>query len=197
MNALETIKTRRSTRRFKDKPVEKELLETILEAGRYAPSGGNNQSTHLICITNKEVLDKIALLAQSSFAKMSASDITYPSLATSINASKKGNYVFHFNAPALIICANKKDYGNNMADVACCLENMMIAANALDLGSCYVNQLKWLNIDENMNQFLFDLGMENYERVYGALVVGYPDTKDALPNRMTIDRKGNKVTFIE
>lgn len=55
------------------------------------------------------------------------------------------NYVFHYNPAVLIITANKKDYGNNMVDCACALENMMLMANALDLGSVWINQLRWLN----------------------------------------------------
>ena len=47
---------------------------------------------------------------------------------------------FHYGAPVYIVTANKMGYGNAMADSACALENMMIAANALDLGSCWINQ---------------------------------------------------------
>ena len=46
--------------------------------------------------------------------------------------SKKGCYVFYYRAPVLIIVANQKNYGNNIADCAVAVENMMIAANALD-----------------------------------------------------------------
>ena len=53
MDALELIKTRRSTRRFQDRAVERELLDQIIEAGRYAPSGGNSQTTHFFVITDR------------------------------------------------------------------------------------------------------------------------------------------------
>ena len=56
MDALTLIKTRRSTRKFLQKPVEQEKLEQIIEAGRFAPSGGNNQTTHFIVIRDKMVL---------------------------------------------------------------------------------------------------------------------------------------------
>lgn len=54
MNMFEMIKTRRSTRNFKEKDVEKEKLDQMIEAARYAPSGGNNQSSHFIVIKNKQ-----------------------------------------------------------------------------------------------------------------------------------------------
>ena len=194
---LDFIKSRRSTRRYKKDKVPAELIEQVVEAGRYAPCGGNNQSTHFFVVTNETVLDEIAKIAEGEFAKMEAGPDTYPSLATSINASKKGGYRFHFNAPVLIITANREAYDNNMADCACALENMMLMANALDLGSCYVNQLKWLRNAEPMLEYMYKLGMKEEERVYGAMVIGYADTPDGLPNRMSIPRKGNIVTIID
>ncbi|MDO5122284.1 MAG: nitroreductase, partial [Erysipelotrichaceae bacterium] len=72
----------------------------------------------------------------------------------------------------------------------------MIAANALDLGSCWINQLKWLNENEVVLPYLRSLGLEEGELVYGALALGYPDTEDGLPNRKPLERRGNKVTFV-
>ena len=196
MTTLDAIKTRRSTRKFKSYPIEQEKLETIIEAGRYAPSGGNSQTCHFIVVRNKEVLAKLAELAQSAFAKMEITEGMYKSIANSIRASKKGNYVFHYDPDTLIIVANQKDYGNNIADTACALENMMIAANELDLGSVWINQLKWLNEDETLLEYERTLGLEENERIYGALAVGYPDTEDVLPCRKPLERTGNKVTYI-
>ena len=196
MTTLEAIRTRRSTRRFSDKRIEQEKLETIIEAGRYAPSGGNSQTCHLIVVRNKEVLAKLAELARSAFSKMEITEGMYKSIANSIRASKKGNYVFHYDPDTLIIVANQKDYGNNIADTACALENMMIAANELDLGSVWINQLKWLNEDETLLEYERSLGLEENERIYGALAVGYADNEDGLPCRKPLERTGNKVTYI-
>lgn len=84
-----------------------------------------------------------------------------------------------------------------MANCACVLENMMLMANALDLGSCWINQLRWLNENENLLASEYALGLKEDERVYGALALGYPDTEDGLPNRIALARKGNPVTIIE
>lgn len=96
----------------------------------------------------------------------------------------------------MIIVANKKDYGNNQADCALALENMMLEANELDLGSCYINQLKWINEDQKILSYLQSLGMNEDERVYGSLIVGYPDTNDGKPLRKALPRKGNEVTWL-
>ena len=128
---------------------------------------------------------------------MEADENTYASLRHSINASKKGGYVFCYNAPVLIVVANRIDYGNNMADCACAIENMMIAANALDLGSCWINQLRWLNEQPDIVSYLLELGMKENERVYGAVIIGYPATESGLPSRHHMAQKRNEITYID
>ena len=196
MDALTLIKSRHSTRKFLQKPVEKEKLDLVIEAGRFAPSGGNNQTTHFIVIQDKVVLEELARIAREEFAKMELTPDTYESLATAIKLSKKGTYVFHYNAPVLILTANRIDYGNNMADCSCAVENMMLMANALDLGSCWINQVNWLNRNPVMVAYLKKLGMQEGETVYVSMVLGYPDTEDGLPFRRVVERKGNPVTYV-
>jgi nitroreductase len=196
LETLEAILSRRSTRSYTTDPVEAEKLQQILEAGRYAPSGGNNQTCHFLVVQNSEVLKKLATLAESAFAKMEITPETYSSLKSSILQSKKGGYVFHYHAPILIIVANQKNYSNNIADCAVAVENMMVAANALDLGSCWINQIHWLTDDAEILKYLRELGLKENERVYASMVVGYAKSADGLPPRKPLPRKGNEVTFI-
>ena len=106
------------------------------------------------------------------------------------------SYVFHYNCPVLIVTANKAGYGNNIADCACALENMMLMANALDLGSVWINQLRWLNENPVLLEEMKRLGMEADERVYGALALGYADTQNGLPVRIPLERTGNRITMV-
>ena len=193
MNVFECIETRRSTRKFSDTPVEKEKIEKIVEAGRFAPCGGNNQTTHFIVVTNKEVMEKMAVIAKEEFAKMKTFDGMYKSLVNSINASKKGNYVFHYNAPLFIILANKIGYGNAMADCCCSVENIMLEANELDLGSCYINQIHWLDENERMREYLYSIGLKEDETVCCCVSIGY----SPVLNRNKAKRTGNPVTYVE
>ena len=197
MEALEAIMTRRSTRNYKADPVEQEKIDQILAAGRQAPSGGNNQTSHFLVIRNREVLDRLTVMVEKAFARMEERENTYASLKHAIQASKKGGYVFCYNAPVLIAVANRRDYGNNIADCACAIENMMIAANALDLGSCWINQLKWLNEEPEITEYLRGFGLKEDERVYGAVIIGYPASGTGLPNRNLMALKGNEVTWID
>ena len=196
MNVIEAIKTRRSTRKFKARAVEMEKLQQIVEAGRFGPTGGNAQGNHFFVISNATALMMLKDMVQTAFAKMELRDDLYKSLKNSIMLSQKGNYSFSYNAPVLIVVANKKDYGNNMADVACAVENMMLAANELDLGSCYINQLKWLNEEPSIRGYLGTLGLKDDERVYASVAIGYADTESGLPNRAESPRVGNEVVFV-
>jgi nitroreductase len=196
MEALEAILTRRSTRNYKSDAVEEKKLDQILQAARQAPSGGNNQTSHFLVIRNRDVLRKLIGMTEAAFAGMEITEATYASLKHAITASKRGGYVFCYNAPVLIAVANRRDYGNNMADCACAIENMMVAANALDLGSCWINQLRWLNEEPALVEYLRSLGMKEDERIYGAVIIGYPAAESGLPNRDLMAQKGNEVTFI-
>ena len=197
MDAMNAILTRRSTRKMKPDPLPRALVEQVIEAGRAAPSGGNSQTTRFIVIRRRETLAQLAALVEKAFAAMELKPDLYRSLRHSIEASKKGGYVFHYGAPLLIVTANKAGYGNAMADSACALENMMIAANALDLGSCWINQLHWLTDDQGVRACLEGLGLEKDETVTGGLILGWPDTADGLPVRAPLPRAGNPVIWVE
>lgn len=189
---IETIYKRRSTRSYLDTQLEEAHLEDILLAGRHAPSGGNNQTSHFLVMQNKKVLEDLKALVQAEFAKMEVTEGMYKSLASSITRSKEGNYDFTFGAPTLIVVANKKGYGNAMADSAVALENMMIAAASLQIGSCWINQLHWLTENPEVRQFLEGLGLAADETVCGSVALGYPTKEIPAP----LPRKGNPVTYI-
>lgn len=196
MDAIKAIITRRSTRKYSDKMPDRDVIERIIEAGRYAPSGHNNQYTHFTVITDKKIIGDIARIAEELFAKMEIGEDTYVSLAGSIRASKKGGYVFHYNAPVVVIVSNQKGYGNAMADSTCAMENMMIAANALDIGSCWLNQLHWLDGEKQLRDYLEGIGIGSDETVCASLALGYAATEDLLPSRDALRRTGNRVDWI-
>ena len=195
MDAIEAIITRRSTRKFSARLPESELIEKIIDAGRYAPSGGNNQTTHFLVFNEGAMLKEMADLVQEEFAGMEIKEGMYSSIKGSITASKNGNYVFHYNAPVFIVTANKKGYGNAMADSACALENMMIAANALEIGSCWINQLHWLDENDRIRYYMLKHGLEKDETITGGLALGYP--ADGQLQRKPLERKGNPVTWVK
>lgn len=189
---ISNIINRRSVRKYKTEQIKEEELDLILMAGQHAPSGGNNQTTHLLVIQNQEILKELRVLVEKEFAQMEVYEGMYKSLKGSILASRKGGYDFCYGAPALIVTANKKGYGNALPDCACVLENMMLAAESLDIGSCWINQLRWLDENQAIHTYLEKLGLAGDETVCGGLSIGYKADKMKEP----LKRTGNPVTYI-
>ena len=197
MDVFSCIATRHSTRKFKEEPVPQEVLDKVIEAGRQAPSGKHKNQSRFIVIRKKEVLQELIAFVQQEFAKMEVTPENDDNFGGAIRAAKKGGYVFMYNAPVLIVVANKRDYGNKYADVSCAMQNMMLAANALDLGSCWINQLRWLQDNPVLRGYLQKLGMAEDEEVCASLSIGYPDTPDGLPGRRVMPVTGNPVVYID
>lgn len=190
---LDIIKKRRSIRKYKPEQITDEHLKMILEAARFAPSGSNNQSSHFVAVQNAAILDELRAIVRAEFAKMDENGEVYGSVKTSIKLSKKGTYNFMYNPPTLIIAANRRGYGNAMADCSLALGNMMLTATDLGLGSCWINQLKWLNGNQRVIEYLKKLGISDEEIVCGSLAVGYPDQANLPP----IVRMGNRTDIIK
>lgn len=194
MNAvLDTMARRRSVRAYLPEQLREEELQAILDAGRSAPSGGGSRTTHLLVIQREDVLRRLQAVVEGAFAAMELREDLYRSIQNSIRQSQRGGYEFFFRAPTLIVAANRRGYGNAMADTACVLENMMIAATAVGVGSCWINQLHWLDENEEVRAVLAELGIGADETVCGALALGYPQEADAF---QALEKDGNPITYV-
>lgn len=183
---------RRSIRSFLPETPPPYQLRAILEAGRMAPSGGNMQSCHFLVIQTPGILEELCQRAVSAFARMDITPGMYKSLASSIRKAKQGNYDFLYGAPVLVLAANLIDHGNAMADSACALENMMLAAAGFGLGSCWINQIRWLRDAPSIRSYLLSLGMAPEETIYGGMALGLPARTPNVP----LPRTGNRITYI-
>lgn len=191
-NIEEIIKNRRSVRKFNDKPITDDELSTIVEAGRWAPTGGNCQTVHFLVITNKDVLATLRLRVKEAFSVMELSDDQYISIQNSIKLAKQGNYVYDYNAPVLVVVANRRGYPNAIADSACALQNMMLTAESMGIGSCWINQLHWLDENQHIREYLEPLGLGSDETICGAVALGnYDGTHARKP------RTGMKADYIK
>lgn len=113
MDAITSLTTRKSVRKFTADPVKKEDLETILNCGRLAPSGVNRQPWRFIVVTDQEMKEHVA------------------------NATEYGKFIHH--APVVIavaICDAQAACPNE--DAAAATENMLTAAHALGYGGCWI-----------------------------------------------------------
>lgn len=188
------IKARRSERSFKKTQITDEELSAILEAGQYAPTGGNLQTVHFIVIQKAEVLKELVFLITQEFRKMELTEDLYISIQNGIKKARKGDYHFFYDAPTLIVVSNQKSNQNGMADVACAIENIMLEATELGLGNCWVNQIRWLDDNPTVHAYMEKLGLGKNETVCGAVAIGY---KENEIKREAPERKGMRVTYVK
>jgi nitroreductase/NAD-dependent dihydropyrimidine dehydrogenase PreA subunit len=157
-----TIYKRRSNRLFKKKPVSRELLLRVLEAGRFAPSAGNCQPYKFIVITRKDAIadiERLALRALVPFKNLymdrqgkrrwwkaalftTLSTVMVNQLDqrpfTAVQKAENDGGVY-WDAPAVIlICKNPRGISNPDLDTGICAQNMVLAAHSLGLGACYI-----------------------------------------------------------
>ena len=174
MNALEQILHRRSIRRYKAELPSRELIEQITQAGTYAASGRGNQSGLIIAVTNRELRDRISAMNNRFWGGEEGFDPFY-------------------GAPAILMVLAKKDSPHKLYDGSLIMGNMMLAADALGLGTCWIHRAKEVFETEEGKAILRDLGItEEYEGICN-LALGYPDGKHPVAK----PRKENYVYFVE
>lgn len=169
---LHTILTRRSIKKYLDKPVEKELLDKIIECGTYAPSGMNKQSPIIIAITKKEVRDKLMRLN----AKIMGREDVDP----------------FYGAPVVLVVLADKNCSTYLYDGSVVMENLLLAASSLGLGSCWIHRAKEEFETEEGKKILKELGIEGDYEGIGHCILGYSaQEKEASP------RKENYVYYVD
>ncbi|MDO4971444.1 MAG: nitroreductase [Bacteroidales bacterium] len=155
---IQDIITRRSVKKYIDKPVEDALIEEVVKAGTYAPTGMNLQSPIILVVTNKELRDRLS--------KMNGAILGIESDP-------------FYGAPVVLVVLAKKSVGTRIYDGSLVMENLMVAANSLGLGSCWIHRAKETFESAEGKQILHDLGVsEEYEGI-GNCILGYA-APDAL-----------------
>ncbi len=137
MDVLELIKHRRSIRKYEEKQVDRKTLETIIEAGLYAPNAGGAQRSIIIGLQNPELIEKLGKINVALFDRSRAAgryvSKDQPSIIDDPNI-KSGFY----GAPTLCIVFGQKNSLYSIPDAFCCADNMVLAAASLDIASCIV-----------------------------------------------------------
>lgn len=170
---INDIITRRSVKRYTAQSVPETLLKEIVKAGTYAPTGRNSQSPIIIVVTNKELRDRLS--------RMNLDIINSRGLTTSSGHSDP-----FYGAPVVLVVLAKKDVATRVYDGSLVMENMMIAAHSLGLGSCWIHRAKEMFETEEGKQILRDLGItEEYEGI-GNCIVGYAAENAVKPQ---VERK--------
>ena len=170
------IKNRRSTRAYKKTPVPQDVLKEILISALYAPSGSNHRLSRFTAVKNPEILQQLNQLVKKAFCELPQEGLNAFQLAAKKHSANAA-YNFYYEAPVLIIASNEQEYPNAMADCAVALENIFLAAESFGLGTCWINQLRWLTDHKEVRAFLAELGIPENHMICGAAALGYSDEK--------------------
>ena len=175
---LSTIMARRSVRKYLDKPVEHEKLEVIVRAGINAPSGSNRQPWIVRVVEDQQLIERVTQVFKQENAEQ-------------VQRDKNFKNMFR-NAPNLI-CVCTPANGGGELDAGLLGENMMLAAQAMGLGTCCLGgPVRFLLSNEKARFFLDSLDIPSDYKLLYIIGVGYPDEQpDAKP------RDASKVKFIK
>ena len=155
---IQAMKDRRSIRKYQDKPVPRELIEQVIEAGLWAPSGQGQQPVIIVAVTNKELRDQ---LAAANAAVMGGSGDPF------------------YGAPVVLVVLADRSRGTRVCDGSLALGNMMLAASSLGLGSCWIHRAQEVCDEPAFKELLAKLGVEgDYEGV-GNCILGWPAEEPA------------------
>lgn len=167
---LKTILTRRSTRKFLNKPIPEEELRQIIQAALHAPSGMGRQTWQFTLVKNREKIQALATVIEKTL-KRSGYDMYQPE--------------------ALLIPSNDRESPYGREDDACAMENILLAAHSMGIGSVWINQLQGICDEPAVRELLTSFGIPENHVVYGMAALGYADDQKEEKERI------GKVAIVE
>ncbi len=213
---LALLKTRRSIRAFRDKPLAKETIERIIDGARFAPSGHNSQSTEYLVVQDSAVLNQVsamvieylkfeikrfdnplfrtlALLADRESAESGLHEI--PGFKSMIQMFETGGDPILNGAPVLLAFHARRTDGFADVNAQLALQNASLVAHSLGIGHFYTG---WVlspgraPMARAWNRRIPDLiGIPPGNELYGALALGYP-----IPRfKNMIERKSPQISW--
>lgn len=187
MNAVfDAIAGRRSIRSYRPAPLAREDVERIVTAGLYAPSARNRQPWHVTALLGQSRIDRVTAELKAAVVRMP--DNPYKAFVG------KADYTVNYRAPVFImVSADPQASVMAMADCALVLQNMFLAAQALGIGSCWINQLGSACADAGFRAFLTELGLPPGHYIYGSACFGYAQG----PAPTAPPRREGTVTYLE
>lgn len=170
--AMNNLMTRRSVRKFKPDMVPEDVLNRIVEAGTYAPNGYGKQSAIILVVTNKEIRDKLS--------RMNAEILGWQQDP-------------FYGAPVVLVVLADRSVETCVEDGSLVLGNLMNAAHAEGIGSCWIHRARQEFESEEGKELLKSLGIEGDYVGVGHCILGYADEKPGEPAK----RKDNFSVWIK
>ena len=174
---VKTIMERRSIRKYKPQPVEREKMQTIVECGVNAPNAMNRQPWEVRVVDNPDFINGVTELYKKEQPKV-AEDPNFKNMFR--------------NAPTVVFIGRDVQSGSAEFDCGLLSENMMLAAQSMGIGSCCLGSPAAVMRSPAAAEYLKKLGFsEGYELLY-CIAFGYPDEAPAAkPRDLT------KIKFVE
>jgi nitroreductase len=156
LDIIEIIKARRSVRKFKSEPIPEVMIDKILEAGRWAPSGLNNQAWRFAVVSNGSTIQEISRLTHYSKIVLAASTLI----------------------PVFLDTAGSYHREKDIQSIGACLQNMLLEAHSLGLGAVWLGEI----IKSNL-QIKQILGLGEDLELMAVVALGYPDESPRATKR--------------
>lgn len=169
-NTLEDLKNRRSIRRYKPEQISREELDAVLSAGVCAPTGMNRQSPIIVAVQDSET---VRLLSKMNAAVMGADSDPF------------------YGAPTVLIVLADANSRHAVQDGSLVMGNLMNAAYAVGLGSCWIHRAKEVFDTNEGKALLKKWGIEGEYVGVGNCILGYPDESPLMK-----PRKDNYVYYV-
>jgi len=179
---IETIQNRRSVRQYLPEQIKDDELKEILDAAIYAPTGHNDQPWHFTVVQNKDLIDEINDGAKDAMAQMDLDWISKLGQMEQFN-------IFH-RAPTVVIVSSRKDATTPVPDCSAAVQNMLLTAESMDIGSCWIGFAKfYFQNHDNLKKFKIPADNE----VHFGVSLGYK----ARENSKAPERKRNVFTYFK
>jgi nitroreductase/NAD-dependent dihydropyrimidine dehydrogenase PreA subunit len=191
--AVQFLRSRRSIRLYKDKPVEREKVQNLIEIARYAPTGGNTQLVEWLVLTDKAAIHSIAGMAAEWIREALKTDpeltLSAPYLPMIVKAWDDGNDSILRNAPVLVVASAPAIAMNGMVDLTLALSYLDLVAPVMGMGTCWAGLLRRaLTSSPGLRD---TTGIPPTHPHYYPMMLGYP----AVHYHRLAGRKPPKITF--
>ena len=168
---LNNLKTRRSIRAYKPEQVDRALVEQVLEAGIYAPTGGGRQTPFIVAVQDPDTVKQLS--------RMNAA----------VNGAKTDPF---YGAPTVLVVLADRSRGTFLQDGSAVITTLLNAAHALGLGSCWIHRAKEMFESDEGKALLKQWGVEGDFEGIGQVILGYA----AGPAPEPAPRKANYIVRV-
>lgn len=169
---MDVIKERRSIRKYESRQILDTELEYVLEAGKYAASASGRQSCVFVAVTDPVMIKELSIMN----AKIMGAD-TDP----------------FYGAPSIILVFADATYNTHVEDGSCAIQNMMLAAYSIGLGSCWIHRERQMFETDRGRQLKKEWGIPDKCVGIGACILGYP----ACEHPKAAKRKEDFVIYVK